>query len=272
MNTISTTRRMAATIGVAVAIITSACGQGPQGPATETAVDLTATWSKAFDAGNPGALAALYAENARVLPPGAGPVAGRGDIETYWRRDIGEGGATTTLTPTDSLALGNFMHVEGLYEVKGEHSTELASGQYQQLWARIGDGWQVQREMWRMDPVLHRSVQVAEHLTAAWTNAYNAADAKALTAMYGADAVLSSFPSGSFTGPVAIESFWVRDFGKTKPASTLTLTDVYMAGELAHLEGEYKVEERGTTTEGHYMQLWMREGNAWRIHREMWWR
>jgi hypothetical protein len=51
----------------------------------------------------------------------------------------------------------------------------------------------------------------------------------------------------------------------------LTLTDVYMAGDLAHLEGEYEVADAGNITKGHYVQLWMQDGNAWRIHREMWW-
>ena len=72
-------------------------------------------------------------------------------------------------------------------------------------------------------------------------------------------------------GTEAIGSFWAEDFGGGKPTTTLTLTDVYMAGDLAHLEGEYEVADKGTVTQGHYVQLWMQEGNAWRIHREMWW-
>jgi hypothetical protein len=45
-----------------------------------------------------------------------------------------------------------------------------------------------------------------------------------------------------------------------------------MAGDLAHLEGEYEVSEPAGSTRGRYVQLWMRDNNAWRIHREMWWR
>jgi ketosteroid isomerase-like protein len=72
-------------------------------------------------------------------------------------------------------------------------------------------------------------------------------------------------------GTDAIGSFWAEDFGGGKPTTTLTLTDVYMAGDLAHLEGEYEVADAGKITKGHYVQLWMQDGNAWRIHREMWW-
>jgi ketosteroid isomerase-like protein len=231
---------------------------------------VSAAWSKAFDSGNPAALAALYADDARSLPPDSGALVGRGQIESYWRGDIGEGGITTKLTTTDAVVQGNLLHLEGTYEVNGASAGELARGQYQQLWARADNGWLLQREMWRMDPALFRSIEVAERLTAAWTAAYNAGDAKALAALYSAEAILSTGPSGSFTGAIAIESFWTRDFGNAKPSSALTLTDAYMSGELAHLEGEYKVSDTGTTTEGRYVQLWMREGNGWRIHREMW--
>ena len=91
-------------------------------------------------------------------------------------------------------------------------------------------------------------------------------------ALYAEVAALSTVQNGTINGRAAIESFWVRDFGGKKPASTLTLTDVYLAGDLAHLEGDYKVTDSGRITDGRYIQLWMRDADGWRIHREMWWR
>jgi ketosteroid isomerase-like protein len=256
---------------VSFAVATAACGQSAQ-QGTEAAAEPTAAWTKAFNAGDPAAVAALYAENARSLPPGGMPVVGRSNIESYWRSDIGEGGATTTLTPIDAIAQGDLLHVEGTYQVNGEGGGELAKGQYQQLWTRAGDQWQVQREMWRIDPALHRETQVAEGLTSSWTSADNAGDAKALVALYAEDAALSTVQEGTISGRPAIEAFWLSDFGRSKPSSTLTLTDVYLAGEIAHLEGDYKVSDSGRITQGRYIQLWMRDANGWRIHREMWWR
>jgi ketosteroid isomerase-like protein len=270
MNAIRTSRRLLGIAMLVSVIPLAACGQNPPEQANEAAAAVSAAWSNAFDSGNAAALAALYADNARSLPPEGGALVGRGQIESYWRGDIGEGGVTTKLTTTDAVTRGDLLQVEGTYEVNGADNVELAKGQYQQLWARAENGWLLQREMWRMDPALFRSIEVAERLTAAWTAAYNEGNAKALAALYSTEAILSTGPSGSFTGPVAIESFWVRDFGDTKPSSALTLSDVYLSGELAHLEGEYKVSDKGTTTEGRYVQLWMREGNVWRIHREMW--
>ena len=148
----------------------------------------------------------------------------------------------------------------------------LVSGQYQQLWTRDDDEWKVRHEIWRLDPSLQRDPDTADRVSALWTKAYNAGDAGALMTLYDEDAELSVQPTGTLRGREEIERFWKEDFGTSRPTTTLTLTDAYMAGDLAHLEGEYQVAEAGKETRGRYIQLWMRDGNAWRIHREMWWR
>jgi uncharacterized protein (TIGR02246 family) len=238
---------------------------------TELASEPTAAWAAAFNKGDAAALASLYADDARSLPPGGPQLSGRSQIESYWRADIGGGGATTTLTPVDVVAQGDLLQVEGTYAVKGRDGGDLASGQYQQLWTRTDGRWLVRREMWRIDPALQRETDVAQRLTESWTSAYNAADAKALLALYADDAALSTVQEGTVNGKAEIELFWTADLSG-KPSSALTVTDAYVAGELAHLEGDYKVTDSGKITNGRYIQLWMRDANGWRIHREMWWR
>jgi ketosteroid isomerase-like protein len=271
MNTSLASRGLPWLAAMWLPISVAACGSGAsQPPAGNAAAEVSAAWAKAFDAGDPAALTALYADDARSLPPSGPPLVGRGQIESYWRGDIGEGGVTTTLSVDDAVADGNLLHVEGNYQVKGSSGPELVSGQYQQLWRREGDGWRVEREMWRINPTLQRDIAVAQRLTVSWIAAYNKQDSKALARLYHDDAVVSTMQEGNFEGPAAIEAFWMGDFGDGKPSSALTLTDAYLSGEMAHLEGEYKVADRGKTTEGRYVQLWMRDGNDWRIHREMW--
>ena len=261
-------------IAVIVAIGLAACGGSAAPAANKAAADeVTAAWVKAFDAGDAAALTALYAEDAHTTPAGGAAITGRSVIESYWRQDLGSGGATTKLTPVDSIAQGDLLYLDGSYEViaKGGGNA-LATGQYQQLWNHAGGQWKIQQEIWRVDPTLQRDPKMAEQMTSRWTTAYNAADVPSLMALYDNDAELSTQPEGSVAGKPAIESFWKSDFGASKPSTTLTLTDVYVAGELAHLEGEYNVLEKGITTKGRYVQLWMRDGNEWRIHREMWWK
>jgi ketosteroid isomerase-like protein len=270
MTLILMNRKWPWSIAVSFAVATAACGgTSPLQTGAGVASEPTAAWTTAFNAGDPARLAALYAEDARTLPPGGPPIVGRGEIDSYWRSDLGEGGVTTTLTPVDAIAQGDLVHVEGTYQVMGDKGIELAGGQYQQLWTRAGGEWRIQREMWRIDPALQREPDAAERLTTSWTAAYNAGDAKALLALYSEDAAISTVQEGTVSGKPAIEVFWMGDVGGT---STLTLTDVYMAGDLAHLEGEYKVADSGKITNGRYIQLWMRDADGWRIHREMWWR
>jgi ketosteroid isomerase-like protein len=249
--TILMNRKWPWAIVVSLAAAVVACGPtaSPQ-ERVDAAAAPTAAWTKAFNAGEPAALAALYADDARMLPPGGPAVAGRNAIQLYWRDDLGEGGVTTTLTPVDTVARQDLVHVEGTYQVKGGDGADVAGGQYQQLWTRSGETWQVEREMWRIDSALQRDPLVAERLTTAWTNAYNAADAKALLALYAEDAAVSTTKEGTVNGKPAIEAFWTFDLGGNGPSSTLTLTDVYITGELAHLEGEYKVADSGKITDG----------------------
>ena len=114
MNTIIITRRFVRIVAVSAALAAVACGRSsPLQKDTDVASEPTAAWVAAFNAGDAAALAALHAENARSLPPGGAPVTGRGQIESYWRDDLGEGGVTTILTPVDAVTQGDHVHVEG---------------------------------------------------------------------------------------------------------------------------------------------------------------
>ena len=275
MPTAFTTRMACAALGLLTAMVWAGCGgggTGAAGDATSVAADVQRQWSEAFAAGDAAKLAALYTEDTRSTPPGSPAIAGRAAIENYWRSDIGVGGAKTILTPADALLDGNVLQVEGTYEVVAIDGGALARGQYQQLWTRADGGWRVHREMWRLDPALQRSSELADQLTARWTTAYNAADTPALGALYDEAAVVSTAADGTYSGRADIQAFWVKDIGGAKPVSTLTVNDVYAAGDLTHLEGDFTVLEGGKTTKGRYIQLWMRDGSSWRIHREMWWR
>ena len=263
-------RSVACWTSVVISLGIAACA--PSAPADNEAVanEVSATWTRAFDAGDAAALAALYAEDAHSLPPASPAISGRSDIEAYWRDDIGSGGVATKLSPDHSVAQGDLLHVAGVYDVVGKDGVSLATGQYDQLWTRVDNTWKVKHEIWRTDPSLQRNPSAAPALSANWVKAYNAGDAGALMALYAEDAELATEPTGSIQGKEAIGAFWKDDFGTSQPSTALNLTDVYVAGDLAHLEGEYEVTEKGKVTHGRFVQLWTRDGNAWQIHRETW--
>jgi ketosteroid isomerase-like protein len=246
------------------------CGGAAPAENKAAADEVTASWVKAFNSGDAAALAVLYTDTAHSTAPGGGPSTGRKEIEAYWRGDM-KPGEITELKATDSIAQGNLLHVSGTYAVSAKDGARVAYGQFEQLWTKVSGDWKVQSEIWSLDPMAQRDADVASRLESAWTAAYNAGDAPALAALYDKDAVLATRPTGSVVGKDAIEYFWKGDFGDGKPTTKLEMTDAYLAGDLAHLEGEYEVDDKGKITKGHYVQLWMQDGDAWRIHREMWW-
>jgi len=261
-------------IGAAAVIFAGVAYAGCSGAAPvenkAAADEVTAMWTTAFNSGNAASLAALYTDDAHSTAAGGGPTTGRKDIEAYWRDDM-KSAQTTTLKTTGSIAQGGLLNVSGTYEVNAKNGAKIAYGQFEQLWAKANDGWKVKSEMWTLDPMARRDPTAAERLESQWTTAYNAGDASKLAALYDKDAILSTRPSGSVEGKDAIEFFWKADFGDNKPTTKLEMTDAYLAGDLAHLEGEYQVTDNGKVSKGHYVQLWMQDGDAWRIHREMWW-
>jgi steroid delta-isomerase len=263
-------RILQAALVTVAAVALASCARAPVEDMA-AANEVTAAFAAAYDAGDAAALGALYADDAHSIPPGTDEIQGRRAIEAYWRTDIGSGATRTTLTATGSIAHGDLLNVDGTYEVTAkEGDVTLARGQYTQLWKRIDGAWRVAHEIWRLDPSMQRNLDTAKRLSSLWTTAYNTGDVKGLTALYDSDAILAPRPGGNVVGRDAIASFWTADFGKGRPNTKLTLTDAYMAGELAHLEGEYEVDDKGELTVGHYVQLWMHDGSAWRIHREMW--
>ena len=259
-------------VGIIALVAGTMTGCGAPAENKAAADDTAAAWAAAFNAGDVAKLSALYADDAHSTPPGNAAITGRTAIEAYWRRDLGTGGVVTKLTPHDSIGQGDLLHVDGMYEVAAKDGVSLAKGQYQQLWRRVDGGWKVQDEIWRLEPSLQKDPEIAERLASQWTKAYNAADATGLSALYDKDAELSTDPAGEVVGRDNIGVFWKDDFGGGKPETKLEMTDAYMAGDLAHLEGTYEVTDKGKVTKGHYVQLWMQDGDAWRIRREIWWK
>jgi len=97
-------------------------------------------------------LAALYTDDAKVLPPDAPIVTGRQAIEEFWRAAATTLGLTgVTLKTLDLEVTGNTA-----YEV-GEADLKLSSGQakvkYVVVWLRGGDGqWRLHRDIWNNMP------------------------------------------------------------------------------------------------------------------------
>jgi ketosteroid isomerase-like protein len=98
------------------------------------------------------AMAALYTENAMVLPPDGGIVTGRPAIEEFWRSAANALGLTDATLKTRDLEVAG----DTAYEV-GEANLKVGSGQvmvkYLVVWMKSSDGnWRLHRDIWNAMP------------------------------------------------------------------------------------------------------------------------
>ncbi|OKO66835.1 hypothetical protein AC630_41245 [Bradyrhizobium sp. AS23.2] len=97
-------------------------------------------------------MAALYTEDAKVLPPDAPIVSGRKAIEEFWRTHANALGLIDATLKTIDLEIAG----DTAYEI-GEADLKLSSGQakvkYLLVWLRSRDGqWHAHRDIWNNMP------------------------------------------------------------------------------------------------------------------------
>ena len=97
-------------------------------------------------------LAALYTDNAKLLPPDAPFVSGRKAIEEFWRAAAASLGLISVALKTQDLEVSGDIACE-----TGEADLTLNSGpakvKYLVVWRRGGDGqWRLHRDIWNAMP------------------------------------------------------------------------------------------------------------------------
>lgn len=104
-------------------------------------------WQAAFNAGDANALAALYTQDARLLPPGSEPVSGPVAIKAYFASQMA-GGAKFALTPAEVVGFGDFAFETGQWVATGADGRHLDHGTYATLYQRAGGAWKLHRDTW----------------------------------------------------------------------------------------------------------------------------
>jgi uncharacterized protein (TIGR02246 family) len=118
-------------------------------PAADEAVLTAATeaWMAAFNAGDAAAIAALMAEDGMLFPPNAEPVSGREAIESFWQGFI-DTGANAGLRLTQVIMDGDLAVKIGEYDLMDPEGEVFDTGKWMEAWTRVGDSWQMQRDIW----------------------------------------------------------------------------------------------------------------------------
>jgi len=114
-------------------------------------------FAAALNAGDATAAAALYTEDAVLIPPGEPIVRGRPAIEDYWRGAIESGGSRDVSVETmDASSAGSLGYETGSFvlTVDGPDGEPLVDrGRYVELLRRESDGtWRSTHGIWNASP------------------------------------------------------------------------------------------------------------------------
>jgi uncharacterized protein (TIGR02246 family) len=110
---------------------------------------LNSRFAELFNKGDAAGVAALYTDDAVVLPPGAGILKGKSDIEAFWKKaaeSLGEAKLTTVdvkpLGPSAARETGYFS-----LKTKTTPSQEVV-GKYVVVWEKVGTDWKLSADIW----------------------------------------------------------------------------------------------------------------------------
>jgi len=123
--------------------------------ADETAIRAqTTNWMKAYNGGDAKSVAALYAEDALLLPPGAAGVRGRGAILEFFTKDIAgskASGAVFVVDPKTEVGVsGNMGWESGTYRVNVKGAV-VETGKFLSVSRKKDGKWLYLRDTWNTD-------------------------------------------------------------------------------------------------------------------------
>ena len=109
-------------------------------------------WMAAFNKGDAAGVAALYSEDAYILPNGAEMAKGRRAIETYFKNSVRQlGDAKLKTVDLQSLGPGSAREVGTFnFKTKGDSPQDVV-GKYVAVWRKMGGQWKLITDIWNMN-------------------------------------------------------------------------------------------------------------------------
>jgi uncharacterized protein (TIGR02246 family) len=134
-------------------VVGSICCTAPAMAQSKAAIQrLEDQWGAAFNKGDAAAVAAMYTEDAYVLPAGAPMAHGRADIQTFWSQAMQQLG-DVKCTATDVMPIGRSGAREigtCTFKTKGA-SPQDGALKYAVVWRKVGSQWLLNTDIWNMD-------------------------------------------------------------------------------------------------------------------------
>lgn len=132
-----------------LAVVVVACAP----PTAQEGPELAARangWQQMLNAGDLEGLVAMYAEDARILPPNAEMQQGHDAVRAAFGSMI-EAGLTGSLATTEAMVAGDLGYRVGTYGLQAADGAVVDRGKYIEIWRLIGGKWTITNDIWNSD-------------------------------------------------------------------------------------------------------------------------
>ena len=137
--------RMTAIMALAM-LSAGGCAQSPAPEAFPQ--DVADAWVARYAANDAAGVAALYTEDAQLLPPDMEIVSGRAAIQEFVAKTNPPGGPEFEIATIETRVFGDYAHRQGSFTVKGPDGTPIETGKFIELWKKVDGKWLIHRDMW----------------------------------------------------------------------------------------------------------------------------
>jgi uncharacterized protein (TIGR02246 family) len=123
------------------------------------------------------------------------------------------------------------------------------------------------------EPAAPSQIQEVQRLADQWTQAYNAGNKAALSALYTDDGRLYLHGHPTISGRRNIEAYWSEDMKVDSPLTVLHVTNAVNGIDMKLVHGNYQVINRKTgvpLSTGRFAHIWTRADGQWRLDRDLW--
>ena len=140
-------------------VVAVACAQPAPQASPEVAVkaqaspelaDNAAAWEESLNAGDIDSLVAMYAEDARLLPPNAEMAQGHDAVRDAFGGMIAAG-LTGSLETTEAMVAADIGYRIGTYTLYGPDGSQADRGKYIETWREVGGEWKISADIWNSD-------------------------------------------------------------------------------------------------------------------------
>ncbi len=130
----------------AAGLSSAACAPAPVPEAFPQ--EVADAWVERYELHDAAGLAALYTEDAQLLPPDAEIVSGRAAIQEFFARENPPGSAGIEIATIETRVFGDYAYRQGTVRFQGPDGEAVSAGKFIGLWKKADGEWRIYRDIW----------------------------------------------------------------------------------------------------------------------------